>query len=60
MREKLKECFERLQGLKIDPTIDNMEILLQTLYDLRKIYNELGEDDEHGRPEAGAGGRDDH
>ena len=52
MKEKLNECFERLQRLKIDPTIDNMEILLQTIYDLREVYNKLGEDDEHGRPEA--------
>lgn len=47
MREKLESCFDRLQNLDIKPTLNNMELLLQTLYDLREIYNELkeGEDD---------------
>ena len=43
MRKKLKECFERLQGLDILPTEHNLGILLQTLYDLRAVWNELGE-----------------
>ena len=42
MKDKIKECFERLQKLDINPTLTNMEILLQTLYDLRDIYNEIG------------------
>lgn len=44
MKEKLEACFERLQRLDIKPTQNNMEILLQTLYDLRDIYNEIGGD----------------
>lgn len=46
--QKLDNSFDRLQNLQIKPTQQNMEILLQTLYDLRDIYNELkqkGEDD---------------
>ena len=42
MREKIEACFERLQNLDIKPTLSNMEILIQTLYDLRDVYNELG------------------
>ena len=49
MREKLESCFERLQGLEIRPTLSNMEKLLQTLYDLRDIYNDLKEEEENGR-----------
>ena len=41
MKEKISLCFDRLQGLEIKPTLTNMEKLLQTLYDLRDIYNEL-------------------
>ena len=41
MKEKLEACFLRLQELDIKPTLNNMESLLQTLYDLRGIYNEL-------------------
>ena len=43
MLEKLEQCFERLQNLNIKPTETNMSILLQTLYDLRDVYNELKE-----------------
>ena len=39
--EKINACFERLQTLGITPTVNNMEKLLQTLYDLRDIYNEI-------------------
>lgn len=60
MKEKIKDCFDRLQRLKIDPTIDNMEILLQTLYDLRAVYNEIGKGETDGGPEADPEGRDDH
>lgn len=47
MREKLESCFDRLQSLDIMPTLDNMEKLVQTLYDLREVYQELckGDDD---------------
>jgi hypothetical protein len=47
MKEKLEACFRRLQELDIKPTVTNMERLLQCLYDLRDIYNELkgGADD---------------
>ena len=41
MREKLSAIFDRLQTLQIKPTQANMEILLQTLYDLKDIYNHL-------------------
>lgn len=45
MKEKIEKCFDRLQNLQIRPTLANMEILVQTLYDLREIYNELEEND---------------
>ena len=38
-KAKIGECFERLQSLDIKPTLPNMEILVQTLYDLRDVYN---------------------
>lgn len=41
MSEKIKKCYERLQTLQITPTVGNMEILLQSLYDLRSVYQEL-------------------
>ena len=41
MIDKLEACFSRLQDLDIKPTLTNMEKLVQTLYDLREIYNEL-------------------
>lgn len=41
MPEKLEACFDRLQRLDIKPTVQNMELLLQTLYDLRDVYAEL-------------------
>ena len=43
MKEKLERCFDRLQSLDIQPTLTNMEKLVQTLYDLREIYKELEE-----------------
>ena len=45
MKEKLKACFDRLQTLQLPPTKNNMETLLQTLYDLQEIYLALKEDD---------------
>ena len=47
MPEKLEACFERLQRLDIRPTLSNMEILLQTLYDLRDVYLELKKEREN-------------
>lgn len=41
MLDKLEACFDRLQRLDIVPTLSNMERLLQTLYDLRDVYNEI-------------------
>ena len=41
MKEKLSACFDRLQNLDIKPTLKNMEALVQTLYDLRDVYQEL-------------------
>ena len=49
MLDKLESCFERLQTLDIKPTLDNMEKLLKTLYDLREIYNKLKEGADDGR-----------
>ena len=43
MLEKLETCFDRLQTLDIKPTLDNMEKLLQTLYDRREVYQKLKE-----------------
>lgn len=45
MKEKIEACFNRLQSLDIKSSLSNMEKLVQTLYDLREIYNELEEDD---------------
>ena len=47
MREKIEECFNRLQELQIKPTLANMEILVQTLYDLREVYNKLKKGEEN-------------
>ena len=58
MREKIEICFKRLQTLEIQPTQSNMEKLLQTLYDLKEIYNEMGEND--GGDQADPERRDDH
>ena len=55
MKGKVSACYERLQTLNIIPTLDNMEKLLQTLYDLREVYQELTEKEEKDngrRPEA--------
>lgn len=46
MKEKIEECFDRLQTLDVKPTLKNMEILVQTLYDLREIYNQLNTEEE--------------
>lgn len=57
MKGKLEACFNRLQTLEIQPTLANMEKLVQTLYDLRELYNELEEND--GRTETDPERRDD-
>lgn len=57
MKEKLEACFDRLQTLEIQPTLANMEKLVQTLYDLRELYNELEDND--GRTETDPERRDD-
>lgn len=57
MKEKLEACFNRLQTLEIQPTLANMEKLVQTLYELREMYNELEEND--GRAETDPERRDD-
>lgn len=49
MLEKLDACFSRLQRLNIVPTLDNMEILIQTLYDLRDVYNKIKDGETDGR-----------
>ena len=55
--EKLSASFERLQGLKIQPTVTNMESLLQSLYDIREAYDKIKEmevkEDERQIPEDG-------
>lgn len=43
----------RLQNLDIKPTLQNMEILVQTLYDLRSVYNELKKNDEMSKLKGG-------
>lgn len=57
MLEKLEQCFERLQNLQIKPTLGNMEILVQTLYDLREVYQQLG-GEKDGRTEVDPDRRD--
>lgn len=46
MKEKIKSCFDRLQKLDIPPSVNNLEILLQTLYDLREVYNSIRDGEE--------------
>ena len=60
IRSLLDGCFTRLQSLNIQPTLTNMENLVQTLYDLRAVYNKLSEVEPDGRGTADPGGQDDH
>ena len=53
MKEKINACYERLQTLSIMPTRKNLQILLQTLYDLQEVYQKL-EDVENAGAEKGA------
>ena len=41
MKETIADVFDRLQKLDIVATQGNMEILLQCLYDLKHVYQEL-------------------
>ena len=41
IKEKINDVYTRLQNLDIRPTKTNMETLLQSLYDLREVYNEI-------------------
>ena len=63
MKEKINACYERLQKLAIQPTKNNMEILLQTLYDLQEVYRELEGTENAGtenRAPSDSDGRDNH
>ena len=60
MKEKLRDCFDRLQNLEIKPTLGNMEKLVQTLYDLRAVYQELERMENDDGTEADPEGRDDN
>lgn len=60
MKEKIEACFNRLQGLDIKPTLTNMETLVQTLYDLRDVYNELERMEQDGRAAVDSCERDNH
>ena len=57
LKGKILGAFERLQTLDIVPTVTNMEKLLQSLYDLREVYQEMERRETNG-PEADPGGRD--
>lgn len=41
VREKISACFDRLQQMQILSTKNNMENLLQTMYDLQEVYQIL-------------------
>lgn len=62
--DTLEGCFNRLQDMSVQTTLKNMETLVQTLYDLREVYEKLQEirekvgGEEDGRSEADPGGRD--
>lgn len=53
MKEKIEACFQRLQSLEIQPTLSNMEKLVQTLYDLRDVYQQMDKEDAECRQEDG-------
>ena len=60
MKEKISACFDRLQTLDVKPTVGNLEALLQTLYDLREVYNELERTEENERAAVDSEGRSNH
>ena len=41
LKNKLNDTYERLQTLAITPSLPNMEKLVQSLYDIRDVYNGL-------------------
>ena len=52
MKEKINACYQRIQTLDIQPTKNNMEKLLQTLYELKEVFDELvKEETDNGRTE---------
>ena len=51
VKEKISVCYKRLQTLDIAPTRANLETLLQTLYDLQEVFNELERMEADGRTE---------
>ena len=55
-KEKIRVCYERLQKITIQATVENMEALLQTLYDLRDEYQKGDEPEDAADLER----RDDH
>lgn len=57
MEEKLEQTFNMLQGLQIKPTLTNMEILVQSLYNIREVYNKLKEGGTDGGTMPNSGGR---
>ena len=57
MLEKLEQCFEILQSLDIQPTLANMEKLVQALYNLREVYTTLKEGEDNGGSEIDPDGR---
>lgn len=59
MKEKMEECYRRLQTLDIKPTKNNMETLLQCLYDMKDIYDELERMETDERAETDPEGRND-
>ena len=51
LKEKLERCYDRLQNLYIQATVSNMESLLQTIYDLHDVYNNMKEETPNERSE---------
>ena len=47
-KERLKDAYDRLQGMEIRATRGNLEALLLSLYDLQNAYNELTEGEANG------------
>ena len=58
MKEKLNACYERLQTLDMPMTRGNMETLLQTLYDIQEVYQELERMENDGRTQGYSERRD--
>ena len=59
MKEKMEKCYRRLQTLDIKSTKNNMETLLQCLYDMKDIYDELERMETDERAETDPEGRND-